>query len=90
MMFWKKGKTALGAKSEDEQERLANKGLLIPFWNLEELGCPAKICGFQGSATWIKSVESVKLTPPLESKSIDTSDEGIRDLLNELINEHII
>lgn len=90
MMFWKKGKTALGAKSEDEQERLANKGLLIPFWNLEELGCPANICGFQGSATWIKSVESVKLTPPRESKSFDTSDEGIRDLLNELINEHII
>jgi electron transfer flavoprotein beta subunit len=90
MTFWKKGKTALGAKSEDEQERLANKGLLIPFWNLEELGCPAKICGFQGSATWIKSVESVKLTPPRESKSFDTSDEGIRDLLNELINEHII
>jgi electron transfer flavoprotein beta subunit len=90
MTFWKKGKTALGAKSEDEQERLANKGLLIPFWNLEELGCPANICGFQGSATWIKSVESVKLTPPRESKSFDTSDEGIRDLLNELINEHII
>ncbi|MES0362825.1 MAG: electron transfer flavoprotein subunit beta/FixA family protein [Desulfobacteria bacterium] len=90
MMFWKKGKTSLGAKSEDEQERLANKGLLIPFWNLEELGCPAKICGFQGSATWIKSVESVKLTPPRESKSFDTSDEGIRDLLSELINEHII
>ncbi|MBW2174540.1 MAG: electron transfer flavoprotein subunit beta/FixA family protein [Deltaproteobacteria bacterium] len=89
MMFWKKGKTTLGAKSEDEQERLSNKGLLIPFWNLEELGCPANICGFQGSATWIKSVESVKLTPR-ESKSFDTSDEGIRDLLNELINEHII
>jgi len=89
MMFWKKGKTTLGAKSEDEQERLANKGLLIPFWNLEELGCPANICGFQGSATWIKSVESVKLTPR-ESKSFDTSDEGIRDLLSELINEHII
>jgi electron transfer flavoprotein beta subunit len=90
MMFWKKGKTSLGAKGEDEQERLANKGLLIPFWNLEELGCPANICGFQGSATWIKSVESVKLTPPRESKSFDTSDEGIRDLLSELINEHII
>jgi electron transfer flavoprotein beta subunit len=89
MMFWKKGKTTLGAKSEDEQERLASKGLLIPFWNLEELGCPANICGFQGSATWIKSVESVKLTPR-ESKSFDTSDEGIKDLLSELINEHII
>jgi electron transfer flavoprotein beta subunit len=89
MMFWKKGKTALGAENEDEQERLANKGLLIPFWNLEELGCPANICGFQGSATWIKSVESVKLTPR-ESKSFDSSDQGIQDLLNELIDEHII
>jgi hypothetical protein len=62
---------------------------LIPLWNLEKLGCPANICGFQGSATWIKSVESVKLTPR-ESKSFDASDQGVKDLLNELIDEHII
>ena len=89
MMFWKKGTT--GGRIEDEaaRERVAKKGLLIPLWNLEKLGCPANICGFQGSATWIKSVESVKLTPR-ESKSFDASDQGVKDLFNELIDEHII
>jgi len=89
LMFWKKGKTELGIENESELEGLANRGLLIPLWNVERLGCPAKICGFKGSATWIKSVESVKLTPG-ESRCFDTSDRGIRDLVNELIDEHII
>jgi electron transfer flavoprotein beta subunit len=89
MMFWKKGTTGSGIEDQEARERLGKKGLLIPLWNLEELGCPANICGFQGSATWIKSVESVKLTPR-ESKSFDASDQGVKDLLNELVDEHII
>jgi len=89
LMFWKKGKTLLGVEHGEERDRLANKGLLIPLWDLEELGCPANICGFQGSATWIKSVESVKLKAP-ESQCFDLSDQGINSLINELRDEHII
>lgn len=89
LMFWKKAKTDLGVESEKERERLASKGLLIPVWRLEELGCPAEICGFQGSATLIKTVESVKLTPR-ESRCFDVSEQGIKDLISELIDEHII
>jgi electron transfer flavoprotein beta subunit len=89
LMFWKKGKISLDVESEKELERLTNKGLLIPFWNLEDLGCPAAICGFHGSATRIKSVEGVKLTPR-ELKRFDTTEQGIRGLVNELIEEHII
>ncbi|UCD87894.1 MAG: electron transfer flavoprotein subunit beta/FixA family protein [Desulfobacterales bacterium] len=89
LMFWKKGKSLLGVQDGEERDRLAGKGLLIPLWDLEELGCPANICGFQGSATWIKSVESVKLTAR-ETRRFDTSDQGITGLMNELRNEHII
>lgn len=89
LMLWKKGRTAGSVESEEERDLLAKKGLIIPAWNLEELGCPAEICGFQGSATWIKSVESVKLKPR-ESRYFDASDRGIKDLVHELIDEHII
>jgi electron transfer flavoprotein beta subunit len=89
LMFWKKGKTLLGVQDGEERDRLAGKGLLIPLWDLEELGCPANICGFQGSATWIKNVESVKLTAR-EARHFDMSDQGIRELITELRNEHIV
>lgn len=89
LMFWKKGKIIFDVKSEEERERLSKKGLLIPVWSLEELGCPAEVCGFKGSATRIKNIESVKLTPR-ESKCFNTSEQGIKDLLTELIKEHII
>jgi len=89
LMFWKKAKTRSSVQSEEEREMLSNRGLLIPVWGLEDVGCPAEICGFVGSPTRIKRVESVKLTPR-EHKYFDTSEQGIKDLINELIDEHII
>ena len=89
LMFWKKAKTRASVQSVEEREMLSNRGLLIPVWGLEDVGCPAEICGFVGSPTRIKRVESVKLTPR-EHKYFDTSEQGIKDLINELIDEHII
>lgn len=89
LMFWKKAKTRYSVQSEEEREMLSNRGLLISVWGLEDVGCPAEICGFVGSPTRIKRVESVKLTPR-EHKYFDTSEQGIKDLINELIDEHII
>ena len=89
LMFWKKAKTRSSVQSEEEREMLSNRGLLISVWGLEDVGCPAEICGFVGSPTRIKRVESVKLTPR-EHKYFDTSEQGIKDLINELIDEHII
>ena len=89
LMFWKKAQAALSVEHEEERNRLAGRGLLIPVWDLEALDCPAAMCGIKGSATWIKSVESVKLTAP-ESRRFDTSEQGIKGLINELIDEHII
>jgi len=89
LMFWKKAKAALSVEHEEERDRLAGKGLLIPVWDLEALDCPAAMCGIKGSATWIKSVESVRLTAQ-ESRCFEASEQGIKGLINELIDEHII
>ncbi|UCD31142.1 MAG: electron transfer flavoprotein subunit beta/FixA family protein [Desulfobacterales bacterium] len=89
LMFWKKGKIDSRCESEEERQALAARGLLIPVWDFAELECPAGVCGFVGSPTQIKRVESVKLTPP-DHRYFDTSDQGIKDLMEELTNEHII
>ncbi len=88
-MFWKKAQTRSSVQSEEERVMLSKRGLLIPVWGLAEVGCAAEICGFAGSETWIKHIENVKLTAH-EPKCFDTSETGIKELINELINEHII
>ena len=89
LMFWKKAKTKNSVKSDQEIEMLSKRGLLIPVWGLEEIGCAAEICGFAGSETWIKNVENVKLISR-KAKLFDTSEQGIKNLINELVDEHII
>ncbi len=89
LMFWKKGKIDSGFKSEEERQALSRRGLLIPVVNFEKLDCPAEICGFVGSPTQIKRVESVRLTPR-NHRYFDASDQGIRKLMKELTSEHII
>jgi electron transfer flavoprotein beta subunit len=89
LMFWKKARSSTSIQGEEEREMLSKRGLLIPVWSLEEVGCPAEICGFAGSETWIKNVENVVLKAR-EPKCFDTSEQGIKDLMNELIGEHII
>ena len=89
LMLWKKAKTKNSVKSDQERKMLSDRGLLIPVWGLEEIGCSADICGFAGSETWIKHVENVKLISR-EPKLFDTSEIGIKTLINELVDEHII
>ncbi len=89
LMFWKKAKTKNSVKSDQEREMLSERGLLIPVWGLDEIGCASDICGFAGSETWIKNVENVKLISR-KPKLFDTSDQEIKNLINELVDEHII
>ena len=89
LMRWKKAKTKNSVKSDQEQKMLSERGLLIPVWGLEEIGCSAEICGFAGSETWIKNVENVKLISR-NPKLFDSSDQGIKNLINELADDHII
>lgn len=89
LMLWKKAKTKNGVKTDKERKMLSERGLLIPVWGLDEIGCSAEICGFAGSETWIKNVENVKLISR-KPRLFDNSDQGIKNLINELVDEHII
>lgn len=89
LMLWKKANTKNSVKNEQEREMLSKRGLLIPVWGLEEIGCAAEICGFAGSETWIKHVENVKLISR-KPKLFEPSEIGIKNLVNELVDEHII
>lgn len=89
LLFWKKGVSALAVSDDKQRRELDQKGLLIEAWTLADLECAAEVCGIQGSATWIKKVQSVKLKAQ-ESKCYDTSEKGIKELMTELVQEHII
>ncbi|MBN2331806.1 MAG: electron transfer flavoprotein subunit beta/FixA family protein [Deltaproteobacteria bacterium] len=61
----------------------------IKEWNLEAIGADPEQCGFSGSPTKVKKIQSVVLTA-CESKLVANTDAGIGDLMHELIEENII
>jgi electron transfer flavoprotein beta subunit len=67
--------------------QLKEKGLLITEWNADALALESNRCGRSGSPTWVKKIERVVLTGG-EHKSYPPTDEGVRQLIRELIEEH--
>ena len=79
-----------GAKSAAERaESLKQKGLLIKQWNLDDLEADLTWCGRNGSPTKVHRIQSVVLAAK-ESKDVQPTDEGIADMIHELINDKII
>ena len=66
---------------------LKEKGLLIEEWNGDDLAIDPARCGRTGSPTWVKKIERVVLTGG-EHKSYPSTDEGVQQLMQELIEEH--
>ena len=64
-------------------------GVLFKMWGQKELGLPDERCGFAGSPTKVKKVQKVVLTAK-DVKQIPNTDEGVRSLIHELCDEHII
>ncbi|MGC8764268.1 MAG: electron transfer flavoprotein subunit beta/FixA family protein [Brevinematia bacterium] len=62
---------------------------IIKTWGHEDIGCKPEDCGFSGSPTKVKQIESVVLTAK-ELKKIDNTKEAIVSLMRELMAEHII
>jgi electron transfer flavoprotein beta subunit len=73
----------------EEEERLRSRGLWIHEWHADDLGADLNRIGLAGSPTKVKKIESVVLTGR-EFKEIPTTQEGINELVHELINEHIL
>jgi electron transfer flavoprotein beta subunit len=68
---------------------LDQKGLLIKQWDLDFLGADLNWCGRSGSPTKVHRIQSVILAAK-ESKDIEPNDEGISDMLHELIEDKTI
>ena len=68
---------------------LEAKGLLIQQWDLDDLGADLTWCGRSGSPTKVHRIQSVVLAAK-ESKDVEPTDEGITDMIHELIQDKII
>ena len=96
MMKYKKARApaevaaAVAAAETDKRCRaLAEKQLLIEQWDLDAAEADLTWCGRSGSPTKVHRIQSVVLTAA-EHKAIPPTDDGLRDLVAELIEDHTI
>ncbi len=93
MMWFKKTRSATEVKSvggdQAQIDSLRERGLLIEEWDLDHLEADLQWCGKSGSPTKVNRIQSVVLTAG-GSKMIPATEEGIRDLVHELIEDHTI
>jgi electron transfer flavoprotein beta subunit len=75
-------------KNIDElRDHLKSKGLLIEVWGIDDINAGMEEVGFAGSPTMVKKIESISLTGK-GFKEIEPTDEGIKDFVAELIEDH--
>jgi len=75
--------------STARQKALAEKGLLIKQWDLDDLGADLAWCGRDGSPTKVHRIMSVVLEAR-GSKAVEATQAGIDAMVHELIDEHTI
>ena len=68
---------------------MQEKGLLIKQWNLDDVGADLNWCGRTGSPTKVHRIQSVVLAAK-ETKHVQPTDQGIADMIHELIENRII
>lgn len=74
---------------KQQVDALEQRGLLIKQWDLDFVGADLTWCGRSGSPTKVHRIQSVVLAAK-ESKDIQPTDEGITDMIHELIQDKII
>jgi electron transfer flavoprotein beta subunit len=74
---------------EHKCSELEEKGLLIKQWDLDFIGTDLNWCGRNGSPTKVHRIQSVVLGTK-ESKNVEPNDQGISDMIHELIEDKII
>ena len=70
-------------------KELESKGLLIKNWDLDDIEADLQWCGRDGSPTKVHRIQSVVLTAK-ESKEVETTEQGINEMIHELITDHTI
>jgi electron transfer flavoprotein beta subunit len=61
----------------------------IVLWDAASIEAEREMVGLRGSPTRVKKIESVVLAAG-ETRLVEPSDEGVRALVRELIEEHIL
>jgi electron transfer flavoprotein beta subunit len=87
----------MDGQSEKKQEaalakrcaELESRGLLLEQWDLDKLEADLQWVGLSGSPTKVHRIQSVVLTGS-EYKKVQPTEEGIRGLVHELIEDHTI
>jgi electron transfer flavoprotein beta subunit len=77
------------AEADRQCEALAERGLLIEQWGLDDIGADLNWCGLAGSPTKVHRVQSIVLKGG-DFKRFDPTDEGVAALVGELIRDHTI
>ena len=75
--------------AEHKSSELEKKGLLIKQWNLDFIKADLQWCGRSGSPTKVHRIQSVVLTTK-ETKNIEPNEQGISDMIHELIEDKVI
>lgn len=70
-------------------KELEAKGLLIKQFDLDQIEADLQWCGRDGSPTKVHRIMSVVLTAK-ETKDVDATQEGINDMIHEMIQDHTI
>ena len=89
---YKHARTITEIQSEDfDYEELHNirPYLKLAEWSVSDVNANTNDCGLSGSPTKVKKIESVVFQAK-ESKTLDSSDAAIEELMVELINNHTI
>ena len=73
----------------EQEQKLRERGCWIHEWTAEDVGADTERIGLSGSPTKVKKIESVKLTGH-EYKDIPPTKKGVRSLVHELVQEHIL
>jgi electron transfer flavoprotein beta subunit len=77
---------ARGRGVDEVVNGLRERGLFIETWGAEDIGADLSRIGISGSPTKVKKVENVVLTGR-NLRLFKPDDAGVRDLINELIDE---
>ncbi len=77
------------AESAKRMADLAKRGIVINQWNLDDIKADLQWCGRDGSPTKVHRIQSVVLTGK-GHKGVKPTDEGIAELVSELIEDHTI
>jgi electron transfer flavoprotein beta subunit len=70
-------------------QRLRERGLLLDQWDLDDIEADLTWCGLSGSPTKVHRIQSVVLTGG-EYKEYPPTDEGVANLVAELVEEHTL